>query len=159
MMNFMEAAGVELQRTARRIACLLTTGAALACFSLSAQDSETENTRQKDPPAEGKEQVKDPTKPSDRLKEVLQPAEKPVAAAAPVVKVPEIKLKAYVEAAGKPGSAMLEVGGKGLITVRESSLIQITEESGGTLTLTVKSVSSDGISIEVPGQKELLLIK
>jgi hypothetical protein len=157
MIDFMEAA-VKLYSTARLFVCALTAGVVLSCLSLPAQDAETEKTK-KDPPAEGKEQVKDPTKPSDRLKEILQPADKPAAAAAPVVKVPEIKLKAYIEAAGKPGSAMLEIGGKGIITVREKSLIQITGESGGTLTLTVKSVSSDGISIEVPDQKDLLLIK
>lgn len=159
-MKLMEAA-VGMNRIARGVARLLAASVALCCFSLSAQDTEAEKPpKKKDPPPEGKEPVKDPTKPSDRLKEILYPPERASATAAqPVVKVPEIKLKAYVEAAGKPGSAILEVGGKGLITVRENSLIQITGESGGTLTLTVKSVSSEGISIEVPGLKELLLIK
>jgi hypothetical protein len=159
MMKLMEAA-VGMNRIASGVARLLAASVALCCFSLPAQDTEAEKPpKKKDPPAEGKEPVKDPTKPSDRLKEILHPPEKPGAAAQPVVKVPEIKLKAYFEAAGKPGSAILEVGGKGLITVRENSLIQITGETGGTLTLTVKSVSSEGISIEVPGLKELLLVK
>jgi hypothetical protein len=138
--------------------------ALLLCGVLHAQDGD--NKPKKDPPPAGgttvadnnKERFKDPTEGSKRSQEALQPAEKS-AAAAPVIKVPEIILKAYVHAEGKAPLAIIEIKGKGTTTVRDGSLLTITGEGGGAITLTVKKVADESVTIEVPGLKDAMLVK
>ena len=139
--------------------------AVLACGLLQAQEG-GDKPKKDPPPADGntasgaREKFKDPTAGSARLEEALQPApaERAVAAA-PVVRVPEIVLKAYLHAEGKAPSAIIEIKGKGTTTVHDGTQVTITGEGGGALTITVKKVAEESVIIEVPGLKDALIVK
>jgi hypothetical protein len=142
-----------------RTASMLICAAALALSCLAARAQEGGDDKQKkDPPAEPEKKHRDPTEASDRMKEALQADEKPIQAAPAVVKVPEMTLKAFVQADGKAATAILDVSGK-MQTVHEGSQIRVTNEAGAVLVLVVKSVADGSVTIEVPGLKDSLIVK
>ncbi len=107
----------------------------------------------------------DPTEESSALKNAQNPPVPravyvPQNAAAPALPaLPDIVLKAYVEAEGKPPSAMLEINGKAQQTVSEGMEFSVHSSDKQYLTLKVKKVSHDGVEIEVVQLKQTIRVK
>jgi hypothetical protein len=104
---------------------------------------------------------RDPTQPSTRLKQALKSTEKqtPVAAPAPIARLPEIVLKGIVENNKGDAAAVLQIAGKELYTVRKGSEFSVTASDGSKATLIVKLISSEGVQIDVPAQNQTLNIR
>ncbi len=98
--------------------------------------------------------VKDPTLPSERLKQALKPPEKLAPAAAISAALPEITLKGIVQTKGAEPGAMIEIKGKGVVSVHSGSQLTVIAAAGQSVMLIVTSVGSDQVDIEVPARKE-----
>ena len=131
------------------------------CAPSPAEEGEKPPEKKPDtPPKTGETAPKsaDPTQASSRLRQALRgPERSERVAPPPTIKIPEITLKGLLQAEGKPASAVLEVKGKGHVTVVAGSRILLTGNDNGALL--VKKVGVDGVEIEVPGVKELLVVK
>lgn len=134
--------------------------AALLVFApLRAEDSETPLPPKKG--ADGKP-LRDPTQLSPRMREMLAPkkeeARVEVQKAAPP-KLPQIILRGLVAASvDGDGSAAIEVKGGSVYLVRTGSTVQAQVENQ-TLTLQIKSIGKDAITIEIPELHQTLTIR
>ncbi|HLX61095.1 MAG TPA: hypothetical protein VKX17_07410 [Planctomycetota bacterium] len=116
----------------------------------------------KDANANGEAMNIDPTEMSDKLKNAVNPPAptKTIVPRAPVLPaIPEIVLKAFVEAEGKPPAAMLSINGKTQMTVSEGSEISVQGSDHQYLTLKVKKVARDGVEIEIVQLKQTIHVK
>ena len=99
---------------------------------------------------------KDPTTLSANLKKALKGDPKPVQvekAPAPP-KVPDVVLKAIVQAEGKAATAIIEIDGKRSYTIKEGMRFTIKSSDDHNVMLVVNHVSSDGVEIEFPDLKQ-----
>lgn len=108
--------------------------------------------------------VDDPTELSGDLRTALTPPAPPppraaVMAPPPLPAMPEIVLKALVEAEGKAPSALIEINGKAQHLVSEGSTFSVRESDKQYLTLNVKKIDANGVEIEIVQLKQTLRIK
>ncbi len=129
---------------------------ALPCVlsgALQAEDVKPPEKKNSDTAPKG-----DPTQASSKLRNLLKgPDRAEVRVAAPVIRIPEIALKGLLQVEGKPPSAVLDIKGKGIVTVVEGSRVLLSGDDN--IALIVKKGSVEGVQIEVPGVSELLIVK
>jgi len=130
------------------------------CASLLAEEGDKPPEKKPDTPAKSDDSTPksaDPTQASSRLRQVLRGPERSERTPPPAIKIPEITLKGLLQAEGKPASAVLEIKGKGHVSVVAGSRILLNGSDNGALL--VKKVGVEGVEIEVPGVKEMLVVK
>lgn len=154
---------------------MLHTGAALplaALLLVSPLSAEENENPPPQPPKKGSDgkPLRDPTQLSPRMREMLTPknnAQHAEAYKAPPPKLPQIVLRGLVAGADGDGSAAIEikngpVGGDGrggaVYLVRSGSTVQAPVDNQ-TLTLNVKSIGKDMITIEVVELQQTLTIR
>ena len=127
-------------------------------MTLAAEDPNPPPDKAK-PEAQGQDLRKDPTTLSAGLKRALRvepPEAKPVVVVekATTPKIPDVAVKAFVQTAGKPATAILEIDGKRQYTVREGMHFGIKGSDDRTLMIVVTRVSAEGVEIEFPELKQ-----
>jgi len=151
--------GVVLNRLFRWSFAVLPV-ALLTWMPLNAED---ENPPPPAQPAKGTDgkPLRDPTQLSPRMREMLAPKKEGThieVAKAPPPKLPQIILRGLVAGADGDGSAAIEVKGGSVYLVRAGSTVQAAVENQ-TLTLQVKSIGKDAITIEVVELQQTLTIR
>lgn len=151
-----EKGGVRLNR------CMLycSLAALLAAMPLRAED---ETTPTPTPPAKGSDgkPLRDPTQLSPRMREMLAPKKESTHAEvqkAPPPKLPQIILRGLVAATDGDGSAAIEIKGGSVYLVRAGSTVQAPVDNQ-TLTLVIKSIGKDAITIEIVELQQTLTIR
>jgi len=146
--------GVRLNR------CMLYCSlAALLVLMPSRAEDETTPT----PPAKGSDgkPLRDPTQLSPRMREMLAPKKESAhveTQKAPPPKLPQITLRGLVAATDGDGSAAIEIKGGSVYLVRAGSTVQAPVDNQ-TLTLVIKSIGKDAITIEIVELQQTLTIR
>jgi hypothetical protein len=106
-------------------------------------------------------EIVDPTQPSEALYKASNPQEKTTVEphAPPPPPLPEVALKAFVQAQGREPSALIEVNGKSQYMVSEGNEIAVHNSGGQPLTLKVKRMQREGVEIEVVQLKVTIVVK
>lgn len=132
--------------------------ALLLLMPLRAEENETPPAAKKGP--DGKP-LRDPTQLSPRMREMLAPKkEAPQAEVhrAPPPKLPQVILRGLVAGSDGDGSAAIEIKGGSVYLVRAGSTIQAPVDNQ-TLTLNIKSIGKDMLTIEVVELQQTLTIR
>jgi len=140
-------------------AAALPLAASLLLSPLRAEENETAPVAPKKG-ADGKP-LRDPTQLSPRMREMLAPKKESAQAEAqkaPPPKLPQVILRGLVAGADGDGSAAIEIKGGSVYLVRSGSTIQAPVDNQ-TLTLNVKSIGKDMITIEVVELQQTLTIR
>jgi hypothetical protein len=131
----------------------------LAVMPLRAED-ETPPPPQPVKGSDGKP-LRDPTQLSPRMREMLAPKKESShveVQKAPPPKLPQIILRGLVAAAEGDGSAAIEIKGGSVYLVRAGSTVQAPVDNQ-TLTLQIKSIGKDAITIEIVELQQTLTIR
>ena len=104
--------------------------------------------------------TRDPTVPSAELRSVLDKSGRSTAGPGrAAVKAPEIVLRGRIQVAGKPVTALIEVGGKGLYAITEGSRLTVDGGHGESLTLQVGRLTLEEVEIEIVGQHQKVTVR
>ncbi|MBL8829110.1 MAG: hypothetical protein JNM18_19160 [Planctomycetaceae bacterium] len=105
-------------------------------------------------PTQARPMPGDPTMPSPEIRSLLEGEKTPNAAPNAPPPNPTIRLRARVIAKGKPGLAILDVGGS-TITVRQGDEINVTA-GGGSIPVVVTKLTATDLQVEIGSRRQLL---
>lgn len=102
--------------------------------------------------------AQDPTQTSASLQAFLNASEHTTARSAEGV-LPSIVRRAYIEVDGRPPEAILDIGGMGLLTVREGSSATLRSANGGAVTVRIARLTADETQIEIPATGATFVVR